>query len=159
MQVPVSTNQGPDKRYEESSGIAYQAQTGLVLTMESQLQLRSLYEYLDGCKAILDQIHADVSFFESHPGALECLQRAAGRLKGFCMDAESWGFDALYEVALRLQTLLLRSSSQVGWDNHRYLLYKGLAMLSSLLGQCENEFRRKQAVSEMLETLDQAVRN
>jgi hypothetical protein len=159
MQVPVSSNQGPDRQYEEGSGIAYQARTGLVLPIESQLQLRALYEYLDGCKATLNQIDADVSLYESHPGAPEFLQRAAGRLKGFCMDAESWGFDALYEIALRLQTLLLRSSSALVWDNHRYLLYKGLAMLSSLLGQCEHDFRRKLAVADMLETLDQAVRN
>jgi hypothetical protein len=159
MQVPISSNHGPDKRYEESRGISYQARTGLVLTMESQLQLRSLYEYLDSSRAILDQIQGDVSFFESHPSAPECLQRAAGRLKGFCMDANSWGFDALYEIASRLQMLLMRCGSQLRWDNHRNVLYRGLAMLSSLLGQCESEFRRRLAVADMLETLDQAIRN
>jgi len=157
MQVPVSSNQGPDKRYEGNNSNAYQAQTALVLTMESQLRLRSLHDYVDGCRATLDEIHADLSFFESHSGDPECLRRSAERLKTFCLDADSWGFDALYEIAWRLQILMLDSGSRTKGGDYWDLLHRGLAILSSLLEQCESDFRRRLAVADMLENLDQAL--
>lgn len=156
MQVPVSTDPGPDKRREGNNHVAYQAQPGLVLSMESQLRLRSLYEYVDGCRATLDAIRADLSLFESKSGSPEPLHRAAQRLGSFCMEADSWGFDSLHEIALRLQMLLLESGNRASGGNYWDVLHRGLAMLSALLEQCEGDFRRKLEIADMLECLDQA---
>lgn len=157
MQVPVSTDPGPDKRSAADSRAAYQAQTGLVLSMESQLRLRALYEFLDGCRLVLDAIRADLSLFDPQSGNLEPLRRAARRLGGFSLEADSWGFDTIYEIASRLQILLMESGGRPGggfWNSVR----AALDLLSRLLDQCESDYRRRLEVADMLECLDQAAR-
>jgi predicted HicB family RNase H-like nuclease len=58
------------------------------ISIESQLKLRSLYEYLDFCRQTLDEIRQDIS--------LPHIQRVSEKLERFCVEADSWGFDSLY---------------------------------------------------------------
>lgn len=157
MQVPVSTDPRPDKRYGANSRAAYQAQAGQVLSMESQLRLRALYECIDGGRADLDAIRADLSLFDPQTGNLEPLRRAARRLGGFSLEADSWGFDSLYDVASRLQILLMEFGGRPGvgfWNS-----VKGaLDMMARILDQCESDYRLRLEVADMLERLDEAGR-
>ncbi len=152
--MPVSSNQGPDKRCAKSNSIADQARPASVLTIDSQLRLRALYEFIDAGRASLDGINADLSL---HSGASECLRRSAERLKTLCIDADSWGFDALYEIAWRLQMLLLDCSRRPRGDDSRDVIQRAMGLLSSLLEQCESDFRRRLAVAEVLENMDQVL--
>jgi len=130
----------------------------LALTIDSQLRLRELYAYLDRCRAVLDGMGKDLSLIESDPGNLDIRRRCTERMKDFCVDADAWGFDALYEIAWRLQMVLLNARGGPDSGVYRDALRRSLGMLSSLLDQCESDFRRRLAVADMLESLDQILR-
>ena len=157
MQVPVSTDPGPDKRSAADSRAVCQAHAGLVLSMQSQLRLRALYEYIDGCRAALDAIRADLSLFDPRSGNLEPLRRAARRLGNLSLEADGWGFDSVYELASRLQILLMEYGWRPGVDFWGPV-GGALDMLSILLDQCEGDYRRRLEVADLLDCLDQAAR-
>ena len=123
-----------------------------------QLKLKPLYEYLDSCHLTLGQVRSDLSDYYANPASSACLKRAAERLGEFCIDADSWGFDALYEVAQGVQMLLLNSGERSPGENLREALNRGLYLLSALLQRCEGDFQLKLAVGETLEYIKQAGR-
>ena len=137
-------------------------QPGVVLSFESQLKLRAIFDYVDACRLTLNGIRVDLSLDEFSPeGLLQRnnsmnLQRASEKLESFCVDADSWGFSALYEVALRLQMLLQNSGSRIKSDDFRKLLQRALSLLSSLLEQCERDFCCRLAIADMLDCFEQA---
>ena len=123
-----------------------------------QLKLKPLYEYLDSCHLTLGQIRSDFSEYYANPANVACLKRAAERLGEFCIDADSWGFDALYEVAQGVQMLLLNSGERSPGENLREALNRGLYLLSALLQRCEGDFQLRLAIGETLEYMKQAGR-
>ena len=150
MPEPISSDPRPDKRYASESDAVYQAQHGNGPSFVSQFHLRALYAYLDSCRATLDEIRADLSFnFAADAGARQPLQRAVERLGGFCMDADSWGFDELYKAAIKLQVQLMDFGSQARGDDYWDSLRRGLSLMAVLLDQCDNEYRRRLMISEM----------
>jgi hypothetical protein len=118
------------------------------ISVEAQLRLRSLYEYLDFCRQTLDEIPQDIASTD--------ILRATERLERFCIEADSWGFDALYEIGLGLQMLLLNAGGRVHSHSFRDALRRGLSTLSALLEQCENDFRRRLATADTLDAISQA---
>ena len=125
---------------------------------EFQLKLKPLYEYLDSCHLTLGQIRSDFSEYYANPANVACLKRAAERLGEFCIDADSWGFDALYEVAQGVQMLLLNSGERPPGENFREALNRGLNLLFVLLQRCEGDFQLRLAIGETLEYMKQAGR-
>jgi hypothetical protein len=121
------------------------------ISIESQLKLRSLYEYVDCCRQTLDEIQKDASLMN--------MQRASERLERFCFEADSWGFDALYEIALGLQVLLMNANGPVYSNGFWEALQKGLAMLSALLEECERDFRLRLATADTLDAITEASGN
>ncbi len=132
--------------------IADGTQPGLALSFESQLKLRSLYEYVDSCRRALSGIQRDLTVAPAD------VRKATEELEKFCVEADSWGFSAIYEVALRLQMLLLNFGDRVQSDGFQETLQRGLSMLWSLLDQCERDFSWRLATAEMLDSLDEAIR-
>ena len=157
MRIPSNSNAILVEGQEGSGPLNYRAgqvdfaQLGFVPSLESQLQLRSLYQYVDACQKTLNEIRADFYLSQSSPESLDVLQKAAQRLGRFCIDADSWGFSDLYDVASGLQVLLLDSRNRAQSDSFWVVLNRGLGMMSALLEQCENDFRRRLAVADMLE--------
>ena len=158
MQPPIGPNPNADMRFELGGQMAL-VPSGQTLSIESQMKLRELYQYVEVCRTILGEIQTELSLFESGPENSAPLQRASELLESFCIEADSWGFNSLYEIGLGLQMLLIssgtRAQSDVYWDT----LNRGLALLSALLEQCETDFRWRLAIADMLDSISQVNRN
>lgn len=161
MQLPFGPNPTVDKRREalETMPRGVFVQPGQVLSIESQLKLRELYEFIDTSRTALNDIRRDLSFFLSTSGDSCNLQKISARLGHFCTEADNWGFDALYQVGLCLQMALLNCSGRLHEDILWNTLNRALAMLSTLLEQCESDFRRRLAIADTLDSLDQLSYN
>ena len=146
-------------RNPEVVGRAILEQSAHVLSIEAQIRLRELYEYVENGRRILSEINEDLEHFESHPEDEAHLHEASGRLEKFCLEADSWGFSALYQIGMGVQVLLLdfgnRIQNNVFWNT----MSRGLAMLSVLLEQCENDYRWRLAVAETLDSIDRVSRD
>jgi hypothetical protein len=140
---------GPESNREVDSGAA-RFPLGTVFSVESQLKLLSFREYAVVCNRSLDELREHLSFVESNPEGSANLQKASERLGKVCIEADSWGFNSLYEVAQGLQMFLLNSSKRMKDKGFRETLDLGLAMLSALLERCESDFRWRLAIAETL---------
>ena len=149
----ISSDLMPGKQYSSNSCFAYQAQSGLVPSIDLQFQLRELYDYLDNSRAALNEIRRYLFVAPEQP------QKAIERLEEFYMDADSWQFDALYKIASGLQRFLLNSGNRAARDDYLDVLEKGFGMLSAILEQCESDFRLRLAIAEMLDIIDPEPRN
>ena len=123
--------------------------------MDSQLELRTFRDCLDEWENLISGIRSEINDLRAFPRDRQKLRRIAARLGKICLEADAWGFDDLHHIALRTQQLV--SDLRLGtlpWD-HRILDYlqDALAMLSSILPQCEKEFRRRLSTSNMLRLL------
>ena len=157
MQKPIVLDPMPGLRHESSGDFGSPPEW--LLSVESRVKLRELCGYIDNARAILSEIRASLSMGESSFEVAASLQRASKRLESFYLEADSWGFDALYEVAQGLQMLLLNSASRAQTDELRQTVKRGLAMLSALLEQCERDFCWRLATADMLDYLNQAATN
>jgi hypothetical protein len=140
-------------RHEENEGISnfpFRAD----LSIASQLKLLAIHEYVDNSRNILGEIHEYLSFVESNPEGSINLQKASEKLGKFVMEADSWGFSSIYEVAQGLQMFLLNSGGRIKNKAGRESIDNGLAMLSALLERCETDFRWRLAIDETLEGFD-----
>ena len=158
MQLPFGPNPTVDTRRELISCGVY-IQPGQILSIESQLKLRELYDFIDSSRAALNDIRRDISFFPSSSEESCNLQNISAQLGHFCTEADNWGFDALYQVGLSLQMALFNCDGRFHEDILWNTLNRALAMLSTLLEQCEIDFRRQLAVADMLDSLDQLSLN
>jgi hypothetical protein len=154
MHLPIGPDPIADTR-SEISGHSPFFQAGQILSLESQLRLRGLYDYIDTSRIALDEIRKDLSLFISNAEDTAGLRNVSEQLAAVCIEAEGWGFDALYRVGMSLQVLLLdyghRIQEEVFWNT----LTRGVSMMSSLLDQCENEFRSRLAVGDFLDSVNQ----
>ncbi len=146
----------PEMIPDERSEPAYLANYADVESLEFQLKLKSLYEYLDNCQLMLSDIRRDLSEYYEDPSSAAGLRRAAERLGKICMEADSWGFTAVYDVAQGIQTLLLNSGERSPGENFREALSRGLNLLYVLLQQCESDFQWKMVVANTIEYINQA---
>jgi len=155
--MPVSSDLTPDLQHERGYPFA-EIQSGVVLSRKSRLTLPGLYRYLDSCRSALDEIEQDLCL----KGKSECsadLGRASERLGRFCVEADSWAFNALYEIAFGLQRLLLSSDGHIQGRDFWEALQRGLAVLVALLDQCERDFLWRLAIADTLDHLNQAAQN
>ncbi len=157
MPMPLSSDSTPNGRHELQGGVSTPP-PGPVLSIESQLQLRALYEFVDACRITLSNIRMDLSLLESQPGSYTYIKRATEHLGNLCIEADSWGFDSLYEIALSLQMLLLESERHEQAEDFWEALKRGLATLSGLVEKCENDFRWRLAVADTLDCIKSADR-
>ena len=137
----------PDEKAERASLPSF-------VDVEFRLKLKSLYEFLDSCHMIVDQIQNDFSEYYANPANAVYLKHAAERLGKLCIEADSWGFDAVYEVAHGVQMLLLNSSERSPDEDFREALTRGLNLLSALLQQCESDFQWRMAIADTLEYIN-----
>jgi hypothetical protein len=156
--MPTSSDSTLGSGYKQSSR-APVFPPGPVRSIESQLKLRELYDYVAAGQESLKELRMDLSQLESNPGASESLKSASERLGNMCVDADSWGFDSIYEIALGLQMLLLDGGWKEQNNDFWEALNRGMSMLSALLGQCENNFRWKLAIADTVECIKRAGRN
>jgi len=126
-----------------------------IANIEFQLKLKSLYAFLDSCHSVLGEIRRYFFAYES-TADISALRKAADRLEGFCSEADSWGFEALFEVAKGIQLLLMNSENRTPSQSFNEALTRGLNMLSVLLHQCESDFQWRLAVADTLDCLSQA---
>ena len=131
----------------------------MVFSIESQLKLRSLYQYVDFCKQTLEEIQRDLVLCESGPECSMHLKKASERLGKFCVEADSWDFGNLYQIAFGLQTLLLNAGGRAQSNRFWEALQRGLSMLSILLEQCERDFRLRLAAADTLDFIREAAGN
>jgi hypothetical protein len=158
MQLPISPDPKANKNLEIAGRAAFSF-TGLSLSVESQLKLKELYQFVEVCRAVLGEIRTDLVLFESNPEDPSYRQKASEKLGYFCIEADSWGFNSLYEIGFGLQMLLIDScrcpQADAFWD----ILNRGVAMLSDLVEQCEFDFRWRLAIADMLDSIRQLSRN
>jgi hypothetical protein len=123
-------------------------------SVESQLKLMAIREYADNSRNILGEIREYLSFVESNPESLTSLQKASERLGKLSIEADSWRFDYLYEIAQGLQLFLLNAGSRIKGKSNRETINRGLAMLSALLDRCEDDFRWRLAVADTVDSFN-----
>ena len=120
-------------------------------------KLAELSRYLERCAATLQDVREELAL--SSPGFKSdaSLQRACGLLSELSFDADGWGFDCLCEVASGLQHVLLAYRNN-NWNLHSAeVVVDALEMISSIVGQCEEEYRRRMAVSHLLDSFERAA--
>jgi hypothetical protein len=131
----------------------------VALSIKSQLKLRALYEFVDFCRSTLDEVERDLVHAEFGPAGLIRLRKVSERLGRFGLEADSWGFNSMYEITQGLQMLLLNTGGRVqspeGWE----ALQRGLRMLGDLLEHCEPDFRLRLAVADVLDCISAASGN
>ncbi len=127
------------------------------LSTESQIKLRSLYEYVDFCRSTLGEIERDLLHLEFGPDDLIQLQKIAERLASLGIEADSWGFDSLYEIAFSLQLLLLNAGGRIQSDQCWDALQRGFRMLDAIVERCERDFRWRVAITDTLDCLTRAT--
>lgn len=133
------------------------SQQNAVLALD--VQLRSLLQYIENSRAILNEIETDFSLSQAHSGDSIILQRAAKRLAGFCMDADRWGFDTMYKIAFGLQELIEKSLARAKNNCFWETLNRGISLLSSMVNRCEYDYRQRLAVADVLDSFDRAAYN
>ena len=143
----------------EVAATAVLDQSGRVLSIEAQIRLHELFEYVETSRGILREISGDLVLAESDSANCSVLRTASERLERFCLEADSWGFGSLYEVGMGVQVLLIDFGGRIRNPRVRDTLHRGLAMLSALLDQCESDYRWRLAVAETLDCIDEASRD
>jgi hypothetical protein len=106
------------------------------LSVESQLKIRALYEYVEACRTTLNDIRRDLSFMKSCPECSGYAKKASERLKNLCLEADSWGFNSFYQISMRMQSLLLDSGGRQQEESFWNALNRGWSILWALLEQC-----------------------
>jgi hypothetical protein len=154
MQMPMNLEAMPHMMREQNSSLNY-ADAPLVsncsefsLSFQSQRQLKSLRNYVDHCRRVLKEIDADLHHFETDIDDQTMLSSITKRLGSFCMDADSWGSNAFYDAAFRLQCLILESSRSAWSNGLRKALKKQMAKLFFLVEQLESDFRQRLVIHE-----------
>jgi hypothetical protein len=124
---------------------------------DSQLELSSLQIYVDSCQEAVRDIRLAIEFLGGEASDHEILQRIVKKLGKFCLDADGWQFDDLYQIAFAIQTQL--ADLELGiktWDSVlAKTIDEGLNLLSVLLKQCESDYRHQRSVSDWLVQLSQ----
>jgi hypothetical protein len=151
MQRANNFETGLDLQSGNQAGIV---QSQMHLSFESQLKLGALYEFIDSSRTTLGELQNGVSGTDDFMS----LKASAARLEALCLEADSWGFDALYEVAHGLQRMIQSCNGNAD-ERFRDALHRGLTMLSALLEQCERDFVCRLATADTLECMNQAVAN
>lgn len=149
MQTASGFNTTTTESASEFGRRAVYAQSGLSLSIGSQIEMREFYLYLESCRSTLREIGADV--------AAGPLPRIAERLEIFGFEADTWGFNPLHKVALGLQVYIQNCGQSARDESVQTNLFRGLTLLSALLDQCELEFAWRLAVADMVESLDAAA--
>jgi hypothetical protein len=111
--------------------------SGSIMTFYTQKQLRVLREYADYCRTALDEIREDLNRCEIDSGDSALLYETAKKLGHFCLNADSWGFNSLYDIGLDLQMILLESGEHVRDESFWGSVNDCLAMLSVLVEKYE----------------------
>jgi len=158
MQLPIGPNPKSDLRFAMERQSPYPPPE-LALSVESQLKLKELYQYVDICRTILGDVRASLSLYETGSEDTSPLQRASELLESFCFEADSWGFNSLYEIGLGLQMLLINPGPRVQTEAFWHTINRGLGLLSALLEQCEADFRWRLAIADMLDSINQVARH
>lgn len=147
MQTPVLHDRLADSTGErESAWIP----TDIPLSITSQLRMRALNKFVDFCRNALDEIERELLNVEFGRDGLPHLKTVGEKIAKISIEADSWGFGSLYEIAAGLQMLLLNSGGRIRGDGDWEALRRGLKVLSGLLGQCEREFRWRLVTAETL---------
>jgi hypothetical protein len=145
----------PDARHDEK-GIGDPASAS-ALSLESQLRLREFYEYIDNSRTILNEIREELSSLKSNSDDCLNCQKTSERLARFCTEADSWGFNDLYEVGMGIQIFLLNSGGSIQNGRGIETLNRGLTRLSELLHRCENEYRWRLSIADTQDSFDRAI--
>ena len=162
MDVPTAPETIADRRHKQRSPKDFidngfpSVRSAPAVSVESQLKLRSLYEFVDAGQTALKEIRADLTVFKADPDESARFKGAFERLNRFCLEVDSWGFDEPYRVAHALQRLLMDSEHRTYGRPFWEAFFCGLDMLSALLEQCESNFRWGSAIDDMLARLEPA---
>ncbi len=119
--------------------------------------LHSLHDYVLECEDSLNEIRASIECLAPDAAEPAVLRRIAARLGKICMDADGWGFNRIYRLSQAIQTLVFDVyTGNRGWTAQvAQGVQRGLAILSSILRECENNFRLTLEMAEFLEALPQ----
>ena len=125
------------------------------------VSLKSLYAFLDKFEEDLTDLQTALSRLNGDLGTQGILQAPARKLGRLCLDADSWGFDDLHLVARETLFLVLDLDEGVReWsEDVAAAVERGLAMLSTILHECEGGYRRRLAIADLLDSLSQAGKN
>jgi hypothetical protein len=151
MQIPIAVSVFPEL-LKISGGKSSVEQPDWLLSLESQIKLRALHEYIDSSRDVLGELESLMLVDDTSPNK----KRAAARLEYFCFEADSWGFNDLFDVAQGLRRLLLNFDGRSRTDGFREAVKRGLAMLSALLTHCERDFSWRLATADTLDCLARA---
>jgi hypothetical protein len=124
------------------------------MSVASQIRLRALYEYLDQCAKTVQEIRQILGPLQPGARSRERVSQANALLGRISLDADSWGHNDLYMVAAGLERFLMEARDEP-W-NARFcdLVARGLAVMSALVSNWDQEFRHSLSVGELLDAFN-----
>jgi hypothetical protein len=162
MQEPARLEAMLKKKHDSNLALASRgypfelASSGSALPFEFQLQLKPLRKYVNECRSVLNDVQINFEHLKMEPDNPSILSGIAKLLGCFCLEADSWGFNSLYDIAQALQKFILENSGR-DWNDPSWEAFeKGLGTLSILVERCETDFRCRLVIDETLDCLSQA---
>jgi len=124
-----------------------------------QLDLSSLTNFVAAGERALAELRLEISCLKAgtyHSGILRDL---AGRFGRLSRDADVWNFDHLYRIGFQVQLSLLYLASSRSQSRQELIqvLEEATQVISSLLTECEKDYRQRIQVSHLLVSLSQTA--
>jgi hypothetical protein len=119
----------------------------------SDLMLRAFHGYINECDEIIRRIRAEIAFMNSGDVDLAVLRSIMEKLEKLCFQADCWHFEELYWAAFQMKERLLEleSPAQTPCRCSEKTLDNGMEMLARILHECENNYRLRLTMADILE--------
>ncbi len=135
-------------------------ETGFNLWHANQLDLSSLSKFVSAGETSLADLRAEISRLKEQTFQPGVLRDLAGRFGRLSHDADVWSFDQLYRLGFQVQVSLLDLASS-GLNSRQgfvQVLEEVTSVISSLLSECEKDYRHRIQVFQLLESISQPAR-
>jgi hypothetical protein len=132
-----------------------------VARTRSELTLNSIHGYIDSCEQTLRGIRSGIALLNAQPDDRAILRQITEKLGNICLSADAWGFEDPCRIAAKILRLLFDlDGGLLQWSVRLIkVLDEGLSLLSSLLRDCEDSYRREFAIADLLSSLSKAGAN
>jgi len=139
----------------DASSLAGDAFNSHTRSNRSDLTLRALYANIDECDEIIRHVRADIAFMDNGDVAHQILRSIIERLGKLSLFADCWHFEELYWAAFQMQQRLLEleAVAQIPRTCSEKTLDNGMEMLARILHECENNYRLRLSMADVLEDI------
>ncbi len=117
--------------------------------------LKSLHYYTYSSAKVICKLRGFLNRLQSNPQDKASMSSFSQELGGLAQNAQVWGFEDISRLAGRLNQILddLENGTQALDVRVGMLVSEGLDMLALLVANCEEEFRRRNSIVKLLDSL------